>query len=105
MQEHTVSILTATLKADLSIPATERTRLLRIFRGEPMPAPNGNSQPPRIYSRTKAAELVGQKSTRYIDKLCRKGLLQKFTPRGNRRAIGILGESLHQFIERGGSGQ
>ena len=99
MQTHTVEIVTATLKADASIPAAERTRLLRIFRGEPMPAPNGNSQPPRIYSRTKAAEMLGEKSTRYVDQLCRRGLLERFVPAGNVRGIGITAKSFEQFLE------
>ena len=100
MQAHTVSILAATLKADSTIAPAERTRLLKMIRGEPMPASddNGKRQPPRIFSRQRAAELLGDKTPRFVDLLCRRGLLKKFTPKGNQRAIGICGESLHAFI-------
>lgn len=105
MQCHTLQILDATLRADSTIADAERKKILKLIRGEPMPAPDGNSnrQPPRIYSREQAAKLLGDKSSRFVDLLCRRGLLQKFIPKGNQRAIGILGESLHQFLEGGGN--
>jgi hypothetical protein len=72
---------------------------LKLARGQPAePVQQNGHAPPRIYSREQAAELLGNKTTRYIDLLTRKGLLQKFVPRGNIRAIGVTGQSLHQFI-------
>jgi hypothetical protein len=100
MQESTAKILEATLKADASITPAERNKILKLARGESIPAPvqNGNDYSPRIYSRAEAAKLVGDKTTRFVDLLCRRGLLKKFTPKGNRRAIGVTSESLHSFI-------
>ena|ERR1039458_8655509 len=101
MQDSTLKILDATLKADESITPAERCRFLKLARGEPNVAPvhNGNSSEPRLYSRAKAAQLLGDRTPRYVDKLAQRGLLKKLTPRGNQRAIGICGDSLRQFIE------
>lgn len=99
MQDTTLKILDATLKADASIAPAERNRILKIARnGETVPFQNSDRHAPRIYSRTEAAKLLGDKTPRYIDLLCKRGLLKKFTPKGNQRAIGICGESLHAFI-------
>jgi len=105
MQTHTIEILTATLKSDSTISDSERRKILKTIRGEPIPVlpdGTGNShEPPRIYSREQAAKILGDKSERFVDLLCRRGLLKKFTPKGNQRAIGVTGASLHSFI--GGS--
>ena|SRR5208283_1987015 len=103
MQDSTLKILDATLKADGSIPITERSRILKLLRNGVLAIPEtengqGNGHEPRIYSRAEAAKLVGDKTTRFVDLLCRRGLLKKFTPKGNKRAIGICGESLRAFI-------
>ena len=101
MNDSTVKILDVTLRADSSVTPAGRNRILKLIRGdESLPAPpDGNSRTPRIFSRAEAAKLVGDKSPRFIDLLCRRGLLKKFIPRGNQRAIGICGESLRAFIE------
>jgi hypothetical protein len=103
MLDTTLKIMDAAIKADASITAAQRSKILRLARnGESAePEKNGNSQPPRIYSREEAAKMVGDKTTRYVDQLCRRGLLRKFIPKGNQRSIGILGESLHAFIGGG----
>jgi hypothetical protein len=99
MQETTLKILDAALKADSSITTAERNRLLKLARNrEAELVQNGSEREPRIYSRAEAAKVLGNKTTRFIDLLCRRGLLKKFTPKGNQRAIGISGESLHAFI-------
>ena len=101
MLDSTIELIRAGLKTDVTLNAADRTRLVALLR-------NGGAQPqsippaqdtPRIYSREQAAELLGNRTPRYVDQLCKRGLLKKFVPRGNVRAIGILGESLHQFIE------
>jgi hypothetical protein len=101
MQINTIEVLDAVLKTDDTISAAQRKKLLQGLRGEPSPAPvqNGDGHSPRIYSRAEAAKLLGGKTCRFIDLLARKGLLKKFVPPGNKRAIGVCGESLHQFIE------
>ena len=100
MQAHIFQILAATLKAVWTITPAERARILRTIRGEPPPAPdgNGNRQPPRVYTHKQAAELLGNKSLRFVDYLAQRGLLKRVTPRGNVRSIGICGESLRDFI-------
>ena len=101
MQESTAKILEATLKADATIAAAERNKILKIARGESIPAAvqNGNEQTPRIYSRAEAAKLLGGRTTRFVDQLCKRGLLKKFTPKGSQRAIGISGNSLNAFLQ------
>ena len=101
MQNSTLKILDATLKSDGTVTPAERGKILKLARGEAPSAPvqNGNSHEPRIYSREETAKMVGDKTTRYVDQLCRRGLLRKFIPKGNRRAIGVCGESLRAFIE------
>jgi hypothetical protein len=101
MQSSTEKILEAALKADLTIGTAERNRILKLARNGDAAAPveSSNGHAPRIYSREQAAEIIGGRTTRFIDQLCRRGLLKKFTPKGNQRAIGICGESLHQFIQ------
>ena len=102
MQESTIKILDVTLKSDATVAPAERIRILRIARcGENISAPvqSGNIYALRIYSRTEAAKLLGNKTPRYIDKLAKLGLLKKFVPKGNRRAIGICAESIRIFIE------
>jgi hypothetical protein len=101
MQTHTVQILDATLRADSTVTSGQRSKILKLARGEEdqsATAQNGSGHEPRIFSRAEAAKVLGDKSCRYVDLLCRRGLLKKFTPKGNQRAIGICGESLHAFI-------
>ena len=64
----------------------------------PSTAQFGNGHEPRIYSREETAKMLGNKTPRYVDLLCRRGLLQKFTPKGNCRAIGVYSESFMAFI-------
>jgi hypothetical protein len=100
MLDTTLKIMDAALKADGSLAPADRNRILKLVRGgalESIQNGNGNG-PPRIYSRGQAAEMVGGRTTRYIDQLVRRGLLQKITPKGNVRAIGITGKSLNAFI-------
>ena len=103
MQTHTLTILETTLRTDSTVTAPQRKKILDAARGETAPAPDGNRQPPRIYSREETAKLLGNRSSRFVDLLCRRGLLKKFTPKGNSRSIGITAESLTRFIE--GSGE
>ena len=99
MQTHTITILETTLRTDNTVSATQRKKILDAARGETAPALDGNRHPPRIYSREEAAKLLGDRSTRFVDLLCRRGLLKKITPKGNQRSIGITAESFNRFIE------
>jgi hypothetical protein len=105
MQNSTLKILDATLKSDGTVTPAERGKILKLARGEAPFAPvqNGSGHEPRIYSREEAAKMLGNKTPRFVDLLCRRGLLRKFIPKGNRRAIGVCGESLRAFIEGNGN--
>ena len=87
------------MKADASIGNAERNQILRLARGDAVPvAENNNGHASRIYSRQQAAEMLGGKTTRFVDLLVRKGcLVKKFVP-GGRRAIGVTSSSLESFI-------
>jgi hypothetical protein len=100
MQAHTLKAWESLLKADETVTTAERNKMIRLALGESAPAAAQavNEHEPRIYSRAEAAKLLGGKSPRYIDLLSKRGLLKKFTPKGNKRAIGVFGESLHAFI-------
>ena len=100
MQTNTLAILDAVLRADVTVTPEQRRLISRVVRGEPAPTPdgNGNNDKPRIYSRKRAAFLVGERTTKYIDKLVKRGQLEKFIPPGNKRAIGITAESLERFL-------
>ena len=100
MTDATIKIIEVTLKSDASVSPVQRSKILKFARNDANDAPveNRNAIEPRIYSRDEAAKLLGGKTTRFVDLLCRRGLLKKFTPPGNRRAIGISGESLRAFV-------
>lgn len=98
MESSIEKILEATLKSDPSITPAKRNAILRFARNVKAAEPMASERTSRIYSREQAAEMIGGRTTRYVDQLCRKGLLQKLTPRGNRRAIGVTSASLESFI-------
>ena len=91
----------ATLKLDETISPARRKKFLQFLAGDPGPAPvqDGNGRSPLIFSRAETGKTLGGKTPRWVDMLCRKGLLVKFVPRGNKRSIGITAASLHRFIE------
>jgi hypothetical protein len=100
MKVQTTRILEATLKSDETIAPAKRNAILRFARdGEAEPVQNIHTPEPVIFSRAAAAKMVGDKTVRYIDLLAKRGLLQKHTPPGNQRSIGITGESLRAFIQ------
>ena len=78
MQETTIKILEVTLKSDASITPAERNRILKLLRNGTLAAPaeSGTGHEARIYSRAEAAKLLGDKTTRFIDLLARRGLLK-----------------------------
>jgi len=95
---HTLKGIEALLRADTSVPDVKRMGILRFARnGEAEPVQSSNE--PRIYSRERAAELLGGRTTRFVDQLSRKGMLKKFVMPGGKRAIGVTGQSLQAFIQ------
>jgi hypothetical protein len=103
MLDTTFEICRAALKGDKTLTANQRVKLLATLRDpNPKAAPEGNGNQPRILSRQQAAEMLGGKSCRFIDLLCRKNLLKKFTAPGAKRALGVTAESFNRFLEGGG---
>ena len=95
-----MKILTAAMRADDTATPSQQSQILKIARGAvATPGQTVNGHEPRIYSRAEAAKLLGDKSPRYIDLLSKRGLIKKFIPKGNVRAIGVCGESLRAFVE------
>lgn len=100
MKIETLKIVEQVLKTDPTVDSAARSRVLKAARQDAGAAPepaNGNEQP-RIYSRDQAAKLLGDKTPRYVDLLCKKGLLQRFIPKGNTRGIGVTSTSLNNFL-------
>jgi hypothetical protein len=100
----TYDAVKAVLKADASIPASERTRLLAMIRNG-QEAPRLSPAPlsaPRILSRAKAAERL-DKSLRFVDRLEQIGLLKKVRLPGRERAIGFRESDIEALIA-GGAG-
>jgi hypothetical protein len=103
MQDIQVKGMATLMKAYVEATPDKQRHIIKFARGEVEAfAQPVKGHEPRIFSRAEAAKLLGDKSTRFIDLLCRRGLLKKFTPRGNRRSIGVTAESFNQFLEGGG---
>lgn len=100
MQDATLQILNAALKADATVTSDRRSKILKLARnGEAESVQNGNfHSTPRIYSINQAAEMLGGRTPRFVHLLCRKGLLKKLTAPGSQRSIGITSTSLEAFI-------
>lgn len=100
MNDATVRILDAALKADATVTPAIRAKILKLAKSGDTTEPvrNGNGHSPRIYNREEAAKLLGDRTPQYVDQLCQRGLLKKFIPAGNKRAIGITSASLAAFI-------
>jgi hypothetical protein len=100
---NTTPTITLNLTGQLTINPKNLEQLSRCLQIQapvqnPSTAQFGNGHEPRIYSREETAKMLGNKTPRYVDLLCRRGLLQKFIPKGNCRAIGVHSESLMAFI-------
>jgi hypothetical protein len=95
---HTLEIIRTALKADDSVAASDRARLLATIR-------NGGSQSPeptqqriqRIVRRTEAAQMYGC-SLRLIDRLAAEGVLEKVRLPGRKRGAGFREADLLAII-------
>jgi hypothetical protein len=101
MMTHTVEIIRAALKADASLAASDRTRLLTAIRGGGGPAHEpARLVEPRLLRRAEAARRLGC-SLRLVDRLAKDGALVKRKPPGRKRAAGILESDLLALIADG----
>jgi hypothetical protein len=90
MMTHTLQIIRTALKADSSIAATERARLLAAMRGggEQVLKP-ARVVETRLIRRAEVARRLGC-SLRLVDRLAKDGALVKRKLPGRKRAAGIL---------------
>ena len=94
MTNSTIEICNVALKADLTVAAEERARILGIIR-------NGDSTPAkhvqRIVRRAEAAQTLSV-SLRMIDKLTSEGVLRKRILPGRKRGCGFLESDLLALV-------
>lgn len=102
MLDITSELIRVAVKGDKTINQNTRAKIFTFLRDpEQKPTAEVNGKQPRIHSREQVAAILGGKSPRYIDLLCRNGFLKKFTPKGHKRALGVTAESLDRFLESG----
>ena len=95
MMSHTLEIIRAALKADSSLAASDRARLLANVRsgGRPMAVGRVTVAEPRLLRRAEVARRLGC-SLRLVDRLAKEGALAKRKLPGRIRAAGILESDL-----------
>ena len=105
MLNTTLEIIRSGLKADQTLTAQDRTRLLATLRESPAPksAPVASTES-RLIRRTEAARRLAC-SLRTIDKLAASGVLPKRKLPGRMRASGILASDVDALIQGGGLAQ
>lgn len=102
MMTHTVDIIRAALKADPSLGASDRARLLATMRSaeRPMVVERVTVAEPRLLRRAEAARRLGC-SLRLVDRLAKDGALMKRKLPGRKRAAGILESDLLALMADG----
>jgi len=95
MKTTTLELIRSVLKADETVTADERARIIRA-----MSTPSETPKPDRlrIASFKEAAERLGV-ARRTIYYYCRKGFLTRVSIPGKERANGVTGESLENAIK------
>lgn len=53
----------------------------------------------KVYTRSEAASMLGR-CTRYVDGLCRRGILRRVLVSGQQLACGVRAEDVENFVER-----
>lgn len=102
MLNATIDVIKSVLRADATIPATERTKILRSFlHGGGGKNERADSRP-KILRRKEVANILGR-STRAVDQLAADGLLPRRTLPGRKRAIGFLECDVVALINSGGN--
>jgi hypothetical protein len=98
MMSHTIEIIKTALKADNSVSASARARVLATIRhgGSQAPEPAKVAEP-RLIRRAEAAHRLGC-SLRLVDRLAKDGALVKRRLPGRKRAAGILESDLLALI-------
>jgi len=99
MTSATLEIVKAALTADQSILPAERVRILASLKHGQFGLNGHTESPPKLLSRNEAADRLGGKSSRYIDKLCREGILTKVRLPNRKRASGVSEASINALIQ------
>jgi predicted DNA-binding transcriptional regulator AlpA len=98
MMSHTIEIIRTALKADPSVAANERARLLATMRGDGEQAlKHARVVEQRLIRRAEVARRLGC-SLRLVDRLAKDGALVKRKLPGRKRAAGILESDLLALI-------
>lgn len=97
MNAQTKKSVVALIRADDSVEARERMRLIALLNDGPRTEPQARPGP-CIYQRREASRLTGR-SLRWIDSVCRRGLVRRVKLVGSKRAIGLRADDLDRLIE------
>jgi predicted DNA-binding transcriptional regulator AlpA len=90
MMSHTIEIIKTALKADNSVSASDRARVLATIRNGGSKSPEtARFAEPRLIRRAEAAHRLGC-SLRLIDRLAKDGALVKRKLPGRKRSAGFL---------------
>jgi hypothetical protein len=95
----TFDVLKAALRADLTIPVSERNQLLALLRRGPSAPKSESDTPrvPRILRRKTVAERLGR-SLRSVDMLAAEGTLRKIKLPGRQRCAGFLEDDVNRLL-------
>jgi hypothetical protein len=99
MHETTIAIIRSGLKADPSVNATDRARILALLRQKPHPK-NHKGETDRVARLIRRAETARRLSCslRTVDKLSASGVLRKRRLPGRIRASGFLESDVEALI-------
>jgi hypothetical protein len=98
----TIDVIRAALKADPNPSAADRARLLAMMRtgSEPQTKSAPPDTGPRILRRKQAADRLGGRSLRWIDRLAQQGVLKKVKMPGRKRGCGFLESDINALLEQ-----
>ena len=95
----TYDAIKSILRSDPTVSVEERQRTLISVRQRPQARPPETQLcTSKVLSRRKAAEILGDKSLRYVDRLAQQGILKKVTVPGRSRAIGFRAADVEALI-------
>jgi hypothetical protein len=105
MLELTINAVGAVLKTDTSVTALDRNQFLAQLRAGPKSAKPREQRSKKIIRPGEAAKMVSR-STKFMHRLARQGVLSKVYAPGKKRALGFRLADVEELIagsyERGG---
>ena len=97
MNAQTMTGCAALIRADDSLEARERMRLIALLKSGPR-TETQTQLGPRVMPRAEVARTLGR-SLRFVDGLARRGLLRRVKLRERKRAIGVRADDVLAFVE------